>query len=277
MSNGSFAFRRYRSVFLSDIHLGYKDCKADQLLQFLNTCRCDTLYLLGDIVDLWSIQRRHFWPEEHHQVIARILQLAEQGTKVIYIPGNHDAAVRSLLPLVINQIECCDESVHHGIDGKRYLLIHGDLFDGLVACPRLLAWIGDKLYDALLFLNRWYNRIRAIFGKPYWSLAKFIKSRVGGAQAYILRYQSAALEYAKKRGFSGIFCGHIHQPALLEESTGCYFNCGDWIENCSYICEDFHGKFSLQYWPATDKETLISLDSESALDASSEQNDQKAA
>lgn len=248
MSKRARSSPHFRNIFLSDIHLGYKDCKAEALLQLLQSMTCDNLYLLGDIVDLWSLKRKPYWPPEHQRVIDKITALANSGTKVQYIPGNHDIELRDYLPLTIKNIEVCQSSRFVSQSGQSFLLIHGDLFDGLVRCPKLLTWLEDKLYDFLLFINRWFNWTRKLMGKPYWSLAQFIKQRIGKAQEYIDRYQQAALAYAEQKGYQGIICGHIHQPAISMQKGLYYLNCGDWIENCSFIVEDEHGELQLRYW-----------------------------
>ncbi len=246
----------YRALFLSDIHLGYKDCKAEYLLDLLQRIKCDTLYLVGDIVDLWSLKRKVFWPAHHHQLLSRLLSLPNEGTRVVYIPGNHDEAMREFLHLEVNQIEIYREIQHVTERQQKFLVLHGDAFDRLVSCAPLLGWIGDKMYDFLLFINRWFNRIRRLLGKPYWSLSSFIKSNVNGAQKYIRRFRSAATQFAAQKGFDGVICGHIHQAEICQLEQGVYANCGDWIESCTFLVENHCGNIELLHW--SDQQLQIS-------------------
>ncbi|MCO7225656.1 UDP-2,3-diacylglucosamine diphosphatase [Pleionea sp. CnH1-48] len=244
----SISLAIYRSIFISDIHLGTKDCKADYLYHCLSQLRCDTLFLVGDIVDLWALRRKAYWPESHHKLFNKFVELAQSGTRVVYIPGNHDEAIRDYLHLNIAQVELFEEYHHLTNANKRLLVIHGDVFDSAVRAAPLLTWTGDCLYDFLLFLNRCYSRLRKLFGRPYWSLSTFIKSKVSKAQEYISRYRCAALKCAKNKGFDGVVCGHIHQPDLCETEQGIYANCGDWIENCTLLVEHLNGDMELVRW-----------------------------
>ncbi|WP_144392011.1 UDP-2,3-diacylglucosamine diphosphatase [Pleionea sediminis] len=238
----------YRALFLSDIHLGYKDCKAEYLLNLLDNVQCDILYLVGDIVDLWSLKRKLYWPKEHHQLLYRLLNLPREGTRVVYIPGNHDEAMRDLTHLTMNEIEIHHDYFHETVNGHKLLLIHGDAFDSAVCGAPIMGWIGDRMYDFLLFLNRWFNRARRLIGLRYWSLSSFIKKRVNGAQHFIERFVDVTSRFASKKGFDGVICGHIHQAELIQTPNGLYANCGDWIENCTFLVENQMGDIELQYW-----------------------------
>lgn len=237
-----------RTVWISDIHLGYKDCKADYLLDFLHHLHCDTLYLVGDIVDLWAMKRRFRWPTKHYQVMLKLYELAASGTRVIYVPGNHDEPLRRFCGEQFGPIEIAHEHFYMSLSGKRFLIMHGDAMDAHINHSWLTRAIGDNGYDLLLFINRWSNRFRKMFGRPYFSLASLIKSNIKGAQAAIATYQDACIHEAQRRGFDGVICGHIHSPALFEQEGIQYFNTGDWIENCTAITEDYQGNFRLLHF-----------------------------
>lgn len=240
----------YRTLWLSDIHLGYKDCKAEYLLDFLDHCKVDTLYLVGDIVDMWAMSRQFLWPKAHNQLFHRLLSLSREGTRVIYLPGNHDEPIQKYDGMVFGDIEIHRQYVHTTADGRKLLLMHGDQFDQEVCFGPMHAWIGDKAYDLLLFTNRWYNKLRTALGYPYWSLAGYIKSRIKGANEAIARYRDIGCRVAAEMGMDGIVCGHIHHPEILQQDKVLYCNTGDWIENCSALTEDRHGSLQLVYWTA---------------------------
>lgn len=238
----------YRTLWLSDIHLGYKDCKAEYLLDFLDHCKIDTLYLVGDIVDMWAMSRQFLWPKTHNQLFHRLLSLSREGTRVIYLPGNHDEPIQKYDGMVFGDIEIHRQYVHTTADGRKLLLMHGDQFDQEVCFGPLHAWMGDKAYDLLLFTNRWYNRLRTALGYPYWSLAGYIKRRIKGANEAIARYRDIGCRVAGEMGMDGIVCGHIHHPEIQQQNNVLYCNTGDWIENCSALTEDQHGRLQLIYW-----------------------------
>ncbi|ESP92140.1 MULTISPECIES: UDP-2,3-diacylglucosamine diphosphatase [Pseudoalteromonas] len=238
----------YPSIWISDVHLGYKDCKADYLLDFLNCTRCDTLYLVGDIVDLWSLKRQFYWHPSHYQVLECIQKKAESGTRVIYIPGNHDETFRNYVDMTLFNVEVHHTYVHTTSAGKRFLLLHGDDFDSATRYNRLISIIGDQAYDFLLFLNRWTNRVRKLYGGHYWSLASWLKNRVHKARAAIAAFEQAAVHEAKKQGMDGIICGHIHQPRINVTDGIVYCNDGDWIENCTALVENEQGRIELLHW-----------------------------
>ncbi|MCY7297038.1 UDP-2,3-diacylglucosamine diphosphatase [Alteromonas sp. a30] len=240
--------QHYRTVWLSDIHLGYKDCKAEYLLDFLQHTQIDTLYLVGDIVDMWAMSKQFMWPKSHNQLFHYLLNLPQAGTNVIYLPGNHDEPAQQYDGMVFGDIEIHRQYIHTTADGKKLLLLHGDQFDEEVCFGPIHSWIGDKGYDLLLFLNRWYNKARHWMGFSYWSLAGYIKSRINGANKAIERYQQACLKRAQEMGLDGVVCGHIHHPEQIEQQGRTYFNTGDWIENCSALVEDHQGHIQLQFW-----------------------------
>lgn len=239
----------YRAVFLSDIHLGSKDCQADALLAFLRSFRCDTLYLLGDIIDLWAMSRSAYWPQSHSDVVRAILSKARRGSRIVYIPGNHDRPLRHHVRQVFGNITLLRDGMHETGSGQRYWLTHGDDFDGHVRCNRLLAFIGDKSNDWLVRLNRHLNRLRLRFGLPYFSLATYIKQRIGRARAYIECYENIVAQETARRGFDGVICGHIHVPTCKSLHGIQYRNNGDWVENCSALIEDDNGEIRLLFRP----------------------------
>lgn len=247
------------ALWLSDIHLGCKDCKADYLLSLLTTVRCQHLYLVGDIVDLWALKRKLHWPDSHNKVLQKIIELAQNGTQVIYLPGNHDELIKPYAELSLWNIKIARQHIHQGIGGHKLLMLHGDQFDADVCVGRFYAMLGDNLYDLLLFLNRHLHSLRERLGYPYWSLASYIKSRVGKAQVAISRYRQAVINYAQHFDVDGVICGHIHQPELSTHSRSVnnstpgkrqiiYANDGDWVENCSLITETLTGELQLCRW-----------------------------
>ncbi|WP_193988842.1 UDP-2,3-diacylglucosamine diphosphatase [Lelliottia steviae] len=243
----------YPAVWISDVHLGYKDCQAQYLLDFLNAIECDVLYLVGDIVDLWSMKRQFFWHPSHYDVLALIQQKAKDGTRVIYIPGNHDETFRQYADESLFGIEVHQQYIHTTKANKRFLLLHGDDFDSATRYNKLISIAGDAGYDLLLFLNRWTNRIRRLFGGHYWSLASWIKARVHKAREAIDAFEKAAIHEAKKQGVDGIICGHIHHPAVKVVDGILYCNDGDWIENCTALVENDCGRIELLHWSETQK------------------------
>ncbi|HWV14469.1 MAG TPA: UDP-2,3-diacylglucosamine diphosphatase [Cellvibrio sp.] len=237
-----------RTIWISDIHLGYRDCKADYLLDFLSHIHCDRLYLVGDIIDLWSLKRRFCWPQKHYQVMLKFYELAARGVRVIYVPGNHDEPIRRFCGQLFGPIEIALEHEYTTANGKRFLIMHGDAMDAYINHGWLAKLVGDHGYDLLLFINRWANRIRKTLGRPYFSLAGLIKSNIKGAKKAIATYQQACLAEARKRGYDGVICGHIHSPALFEQEGLRYANTGDWIENCSALVEDHQGNMRLLHY-----------------------------
>jgi UDP-2,3-diacylglucosamine pyrophosphatase LpxH len=237
-----------RTIWISDIHLGYRDCKADYLLDFLSHIHCDTLYLVGDIVDLWSLKRRFCWPQKHYQVMLKFYELAARGVRVIYVPGNHDEPIRHFCGQHFGPIEIQHEHEYTSADGKHFLIMHGDAMDAYINHSWLARFCGDMGYDLLLFINRWSNRFRKWMGRPYFSLSSLIKSNIKGAKAAINTYQQECLAEAKRRGYDGVICGHIHYPALFEQDGLRYCNTGDWIENCSALIEDYQGAMRILHY-----------------------------
>jgi UDP-2,3-diacylglucosamine pyrophosphatase LpxH len=247
----------YRTVFLSDIHLGDKDCKAEFLLDFLDNSRIECLYLIGDIIDMWAMSRQFLWPDAHNRVLHKLMSLPAEGTRVIYLPGNHDQPAQRYDGMALGDIEIHREYIHTLADGRKLLLMHGDQFDQEVCFGPLHAWVGDKAYKLLLFVNRWYNRLRVWRGHDYWSLAGYIKQRVSGASEAIARYRDLGCQYASERGLDGIVCGHIHHPEITEQDGMLYCNDGDWVENCSALTEDSAGNLALVYWTVLQAQATV--------------------
>jgi len=240
--------RPFNAVWLSDIHLGYKDCKADFVLDFLERNPAKVIYLVGDVIDFWAMKRQFMWPPSHHAVLKKLMSLAEAGTRVVYIPGNHDDPCRDYCGRRILNIEIQREAVHKTAAGKRFLMVHGDEFDHAVRCNRLHRLMGDMGYQLLLFLNRWSNRFRSRLGLPYWSLAYYIKNRVHNARLAIRAFEEAAAAEARRRGLDGIICGHIHQPEIRTIDDILYCNDGDWVESCTALVEHHSGRIELMHW-----------------------------
>lgn len=249
----------YRTIWLSDIHLGSRDCKAEFLLNFLRDNHAERIFLVGDIVDFWALQRRVYWPESHNEVLNTLLKMSQSGTKVIYLPGNHDELMKPYVKMLFGTIEIHSEYIHTTVTGKRLLMLHGDKYDSQVCFGKFQAMLGDVLYDFLLWINRQCHGIRKTLGLPYWSMASYIKTKVKKANEAIRRYRDAALEDARKQMVDGIVCGHIHHPQMEMVNGKLYCNDGDWIENCTTMVETNSGNLKLLRWSdATNSTQIIS-------------------
>lgn len=235
----------YRTVWLSDIHLGTKACQVEPLVRFLSSIRCDYLFLVGDIIDLWALKRKWYWPNSHNDVIRKILKRASKGAHVIYIPGNHDETFRAYVDLVFGGVEIKREAFHTTADGKRVLMLHGDEFDSVVTNQQILTAFGDWCYDLLLAGGRVYNWLRKKFDWPYFSLAAYIKNKVKYICQFVSNYQESLVRYARQKQADVVVTGHIHRPEIkpLEEMT--YANCGDWVENCTALVEHVDGRLEI--------------------------------
>jgi UDP-2,3-diacylglucosamine pyrophosphatase LpxH len=234
----------YRSVFISDLHLGSGTAMAAQAAAFLKHVECENLYLVGDIVDMWRLRSRWRWPECHHQFVRRVLKMVQRGTKVTFVPGNHDDSAREYDGLNFGGIVVRREAEHLTADNRRLLVIHGDEADLVVRNYQLLSSIGGAIYDHLVVVNRWYNHYRRLRGKPYWSMSKAIKMKVKSACTHVSRFEDTLERIATDRGFDGVVCGHIHKPEI-RRGTVDYFNCGDWVETGSALVEDFDGQMQI--------------------------------
>jgi len=235
----------FRTLFISDVHLGCKDSHAELLLEFLKAIQCETLFLVGDIFDMLAMKHRLYWPESHSNVLKAIYKMALEGTHVIYIPGNHDMPMRYFEKGMLLNVELHDQVIHETADGKRLLVVHGDEFDHAVLYNALNRLIGDHAYGLMVFLNRSLHKIRSLFGLPYWSLATFLKENISQARQTIETFEKAAIGEAKQRGLDGVICGHIHKAALRKEGDVTYCNDGDWTETCSALAEHQSGALEL--------------------------------
>jgi len=249
----------YTTIWLSDIHLGYRHCKAEFLLQLLRHTRCKTLYLVGDVIDIWSLSNQWHWPSEHSRVLRTLMDKAENGTRVIYVPGNHDELLRDFTGNLFGRIAIRHQAEHITADGRRLLVTHGDEFEHLIGCGRFARILGSASYSLLLRLNRACNLLRRWQGKPYWSLATYVKTRVRNARAAIEAFEEAALTHARHRGFDGVVCGHIHKPEIREFDGTLYCNDGDWVDNCTALVENLDGSLELLHWSALEQslKTLV--------------------
>jgi UDP-2,3-diacylglucosamine pyrophosphatase LpxH len=241
--------KSHRTIFISDVHLGTRACKADALAGFLAKNSCDTLFLVGDIVDGWRLKRRWLWPEAHSRVVREILRKVDDGTRVIYVPGNHDEAFRDYCGRNIAGVEIAREAVHETADGKQLLVVHGDQFDGVISYAKWLAHLGDSAYTAALQLNEIFCAARRTLGLPYWSLSAYLKRKVKNAVEYVCRFQEAVAREARARGYDGVVCGHIHHAAMEDMDGLLYLNDGDWVESCTALVEDARGHLSILHWP----------------------------
>ncbi|MCE9659011.1 MAG: UDP-2,3-diacylglucosamine diphosphatase [Burkholderiales bacterium] len=242
------AARRYRSIWISDIHLGTPGCRAEALLDFLRRTECETLFLVGDIIDGWQLRRSWFWPQAHNDVVQKLLRKARKGTRVIFVPGNHDEFARRYVGHEFGGIEVAEDWIHVTADGRRLWITHGDLFDGVVQCVRWLAHVGDRLYELTLRLNRHLNSLRARMGLPYWSLSGYLKQKVKRAVSYVGDFEAAVAREARRRGVQGVVCGHIHRAELREIDGILYANDGDWVESLTALVEHGDGRLEIVDW-----------------------------
>lgn len=240
--------RRYRSLFLSDVHLGTKGCQADLLLDFLRYHDADTIYLVGDIVDGWRLRSGWYWPQTHNDVVQKLLRKGRKGSRIVYLPGNHDEFLRDYYGSHFGGIEVVETAIHEGADGKRYLVIHGDVFDVVVRHARWLAFLGDGAYTAALGLNTYLNWARRKLGFPYWSLSQWAKLKVKNAVNFIGRFEEAVATEARRHKVDGVVCGHIHHAVIHDQFGVEYINCGDWVESCTAIVEHDDGRLELIDW-----------------------------
>jgi UDP-2,3-diacylglucosamine pyrophosphatase LpxH len=240
--------RTFRSLFISDIHLGSKPAKAEFLIDFLRHHHAETIYLVGDIVDGWRLRRSWHWPQAHNDVVQKLLRKARKGVKVIYIAGNHDEFLRSFQGEHFGGVVVADRAIHEGHDGRRYLVIHGDQFDGIVNNIRWLAYLGDMAYDTAIMVNRVVAFVRHRFGLSYWSFSSWAKVKVKRAVNYISAFQDIVAEEARLHEVDGIICGHIHHAAIETINGVRYINTGDWVESCTAIAEHHDGRFEILTW-----------------------------
>ncbi|HEV7960815.1 MAG TPA: UDP-2,3-diacylglucosamine diphosphatase [Rhizomicrobium sp.] len=257
------ARHHHRTIFISDTHLGTRGCKAEALADFLAHNECSTLFLVGDIVDGWQLKRRWYWSEAQDLVVAEILAKVDNGTRVIFVPGNHDEFARAYVGRLFAGIEVAFETIHETADGKRLLVLHGDRFDGVIACAKWLAHVGDWAYGVALSWNDLLFQVRKQLGLPYWSLSAWLKHKVKNAVEYVSRFEEAVAAEAAKRGVDGVVCGHIHHAEIRHIGGVLYLNDGDWVESCSALVEDARGNLEILRW-ATPSQKNASLGSAEA-------------
>lgn len=246
----------FRAIWISDIHLGTRSCQAELLLDFLKHTESEYLYLVGDIVDGWQLRKRWYWPQQHNDVIQKVLRRARHGAKVFFIPGNHDEAARSYCGLQFGGVFVTNEVVHKTADGKRLLVLHGDQFDAVMGYAKWLAHLGDTAYEFALVLNNVLNFVRRRLGFPYWSLSAFLKHKVKNAVEHISTFEKFIAESARHHKADGVVCGHIHHAEMRQIGQVLYCNDGDWVESCTALVEDYQGKLSIINW-AKERETLL--------------------
>jgi len=240
--------RKHRSIWISDTHLGTRGSKADFLCDFLKHNDCETLYLVGDIIDGWKMQKRTYWPQEHSNVIRRILTRAKRGTNVVYVTGNHDDFLRRYSGMSFGNIHLVDEAIHTTADGRQLWVVHGDAFDSIVCNQKWLALAGDWAYESMLRFNVIFNRARHLLGLDYWSLSAYLKYKVKKAVSFISDYEKTLAHECQKRDMQGVVCGHIHHPEVSMIGDIQYANSGDWVESCSALVEDQQGQLEIIYW-----------------------------
>jgi UDP-2,3-diacylglucosamine pyrophosphatase LpxH len=239
----------YRAIWISDVHLGTSGCQAKYLLDFLKHNDADKFYLVGDIIDGWQLKKRWFWPQAHNDVVQKLLRKARKGTEVIYVPGNHDEMARQFFGMSFGDIRIEDEVIHITADGKRLWITHGDLFDSVMQYAKWLAYVGDTLYTFILWVNGWFNKIRARMGLNYWSLSQYLKHSVKNAVSFIADFEMIMAREARIRGCDGVVCGHIHKAEIRTIDGLVYCNDGDWVESLTALVETMSGELKIIHWP----------------------------
>ncbi len=251
--------RHYRTIWLSDIHLGTRGCQADNLIDFLKHHTCDRLYLVGDIIDGWRLSSTLYWPQSHSNVLRRFLTLAKRGTEVIYVTGNHDEFLRRFSDHSFGNIRLVDRAVHRTADDRTMLVVHGDEFDVITRYHRWIAWLGDLGYQLLMEVNRINNAIRERLGFGRWSLSAWVKHRVKRAVNFISEFELAVARECEREGFDGVVCGHIHHAEIRDIGPVRYLNCGDWVESCTALVEEADGHIRILHWTGSRSGEVIPL------------------
>ncbi len=245
--------RRYRTIWISDVHLGTKGCNAELLIDFLDHTDSETLYLVGDIIDGWRLKKRFFWPPSHNDIVWRILKRAKRGTRIIYVPGNHDEMLRPFCGMNFGGVEIQRAAFHETADGRKLIVLHGDEFDTIMLAHRWLAFVGDALYHLMMKVNGLVSAVRNVLGLPYWSISKAAKHKVKNAVEFISKYEEVVARAAGERGVDGVVCGHIHTAEFRtfnhRGSEIEYWNDGDWVEGCNALVEHFDGRMEILNWP----------------------------
>ncbi len=240
----------YKSIFISDLHLGTKYAQAEKLLEFIKENEAENFYLVGDIIDGWAIKQKFRWKQSHSDVIQKLLRAARKGTNIYYVTGNHDEFLRSFLPLLLgDNLNVVNDIDYHGIDGKKYFVTHGDIFDSMTITKKWLTIFGDMGYDFLLNLNPLINFIRRKLGiKRYWSLSAQLKDNLRNSLNFIKDYENISTQYAKHTGYDGVICGHIHKADIKSIEGTEYMNTGDWVESCTALVETMEGEWKIIDW-----------------------------
>ena len=248
--------RSVRTLFLSDLHLGTRGCQADALLDFLRVHEAEEIYLVGDIVDGWRLRQSWHWPQSHNDVVQKLLRKARKGTRVVYIPGNHDEFLRDYAGSTFGGVEIKEEAIHICADGRKMLLLHGDKFDTVVRNVRWLALLGDHAYDFAIWLNGHIARFRRMMGLPYWSFSQWSKDKVKTAVSFVTAFEEAVVHDARKQGADIVVCGHIHKAVIRQFDDITYVNTGDWVESCTAVLEHFDGRLEICRWHNKREELL---------------------
>ena len=262
--------RHFRSLFISDVHLGTRGCQAERLLDFLRYHDADAIYLVGDIVDGWQLRSNWYWPQTHNDVVQKLLRKGRKGARLIYVPGNHDEFLRGYYGTHFGGIEVVESIIHEAPDGRRYLVIHGDIFDLVVTQARWLALLGDKAYEFAIVVNRLFNAARRRLGFPYWSLSQWAKLKVKNAVSYIGEFEKTLVAEAQRNHVDGVICGHIHKAAIHDDFGIRYINCGDWVESCTAIAEHQDGRLEIITWTPTTYEAEPAEPAEPEADTASQ-------
>ena len=240
--------KNYKTIFISDIHLGSKACQAELLLDFLKHNYSEKLYLVGDIVDGWRLKRKWYWPQSHNDVVQKILRKARKGTQIIYVPGNHDEGLRQYIGTHFGGIEVKPTDIYEAVNGDKYLVLHGDNFDNVMLYARWLAYVGDHAYDLVLKLNTVFNGLRRLMGLRYWSLSSYLKIKVKNAVQFISEFERVIVREASKADVQGVICGHIHHAEMKQYGDIIYMNDGDWVESCTALVEHYDGTWEILFW-----------------------------
>ena len=240
--------RNFRALFLSDIHLGTRGAQVPALLEFLKEHEADTIYLVGDIIDGWRLRQGWYWPQSHNDIVQKLLRKARKGTRIVYIPGNHDEFLREYCGTAFGGVEIVETAIHEAADGKRYLVIHGDIFDVVVRHAKWLAFLGDWAYEVAMWLSRRINIVRRRLGFTYWSLSAWAKQKVKHAVNFIGKFEETLAAEAQREGVDGVICGHIHSAARRDFGGLTYINAGDWVESCTAAVEHFDGRMEIIEW-----------------------------
>lgn len=252
---------QYRAIWISDVHLGTSGCQANYLLDFLKHNEADKFYLVGDIIDGWQLKKRWYWPQSHNDVVQKLLRKARKGAEVVFIPGNHDEMARQFFGMNLGDIRIEEEVIHVMADGRRLWITHGDLFDSVMQYAKWLAYVGDTLYTFILWVNGWFNKIRARMGLNYWSLSQYLKHSVKNAVSFIADFEKIMAREARIRGCDGVVCGHIHKAEIRMIDDILYCNDGDWVESLTALVEDMNGELRIVHWPRIleDKKEQLSI------------------